>query len=149
MKQIFVLTKILIFASNKYQNMDSFSLLSLTSIAQWILFSGIAIIVIGIIDKKEKIQLAGVSLLFILGVFSCFVLSTNTLSVNASEIAAQSKSAMVLIIYRSLLLILTLSGLSWISKFYIPRFYRVSLFLLIGVSLILFFVLFQIQKTAN
>jgi len=74
MKQIFVLTKILIFASNKYQNMDSFSLLSLTSIAQWILFSGIAIILIGIIDKKEKIQIAGITLLFYHGLFSCFFL---------------------------------------------------------------------------
>ncbi|MBL7972450.1 MAG: hypothetical protein JNL03_13115 [Prolixibacteraceae bacterium] len=125
------------------------TLLSLTSISQWFLFAGIALILYGWIEKKEALILSGQFSFVALGLLAAWVLlnyTAGTAQVAGNHIPKEIKT---LAYFKGLILFAGLSLVTLVLKLIRFRFYKISLFVLILFALMMFFMVFNILQTAN
>ena len=129
--------------------MQSNSLLGLTSISQWALFLGIAAIIFGWIEKKEKFVLVGQFVFLLLGFLAFYILLTHEITVpqiNGNNIPKELKA---LAFFKSVALFTGLVVLSLILKLFKLRIQKYSVYLLVFFALMLFFMVFNIQQMCN
>jgi len=129
--------------------MQSNSFLGLTSISQWALFLGIAAIIFGWIEKKEKFILIGQLTFLALGFLALYVLLTDKIIVPPNNGIQIPKEMKVLAYFKSIALFMGLDVISLLMSLFKIRFYKVSTYLLLFFALMLFFMVFNIQQMAN
>jgi len=129
--------------------MQSNSFLGLTSISQWALFLGIAAIIFGWIEKKEKFILIGQLTFLALGFLALYVLLTDKIIVPPNNGIQIPKEMKVLAYFKSVALFMGLDVISLLMSLFKIRFYKVSTYLLLFFALMLFFMVFNIQQMAN
>ena len=129
--------------------MQSNSLLGLTSISQWALFLGIAAIIFGWIEKKEKFVLVGQFIFLLLGFLAFYILLTHEITVPQINGDSIPKEMKVLAFFKGVALFTGLVVLSLILKLFKLRIQKYSVYLLVFFALMLFFMVFNIQQMAN
>jgi hypothetical protein len=129
--------------------MLSNSLFGLTSISQWALFMGIALILFGWIEKKEKFVLSGQLTFLLLGFLALYVWLTDGIIVPPNDGVHIPKELKVLIFFKWIALFTGLNLVSILLKQFNLRFQKISLYLLVIFALMLFFMVFSIQQMAN
>ena len=129
--------------------MQSNSLLGLTSISQWALFLGIAAIIFGWIEKKEKFVLVGQFIFLLLGFLAFYILLTHEITVPQINGNIIPKEMKALAFFKSVALFTGLVVLSLILKLFKLRIRKYSIYFLVFFALMLFFMVFNIQQMAN
>lgn len=128
--------------------MDSNYLLSLTSISQWTLFAGIAAALFGWIEKRDKVELAGQIIFLLSGAMAVWVIFTNQIIVPETVGPEISKPAKALAYFKGVALLSVVTMVSIILKLFKIRFHKIALAITIAFALILFFLVFNLQKMA-
>jgi len=126
--------------------MGAMSLLSVTTISQYMLFGGIVLALFGWFEKKEKLCYAGQVILLLSGVFAVWVLLSNTISIDGTNGAANSKETKILGFLKMLPWFAVLNCISLLLGILKVRYYKTSLFIVILAALGLFFVVFNLQQ---
>lgn len=129
--------------------MISNSLLGITSISQWALFVGIASIIFGWIEKKEKFVLAGQLVFLILGIIALFILLSDGITVPQFNGNSIPKELKILAFLKGEALFTGLVVISLLLRLFKLRLQKVSVYILIFFALLLFFMVFNIQQMAN
>jgi hypothetical protein len=128
--------------------MDSNYLLSLTSISQWTLFAGIAAALFGWVEKRDKVELAGQIIFILSGIMAIWVIFTKQIIVPETFGPEISKPAKALTYFNGVALLSGVATVSIILKLFKVRFYKIALTITIGFALLLFFLVFNLQKMA-
>jgi len=128
--------------------MISNSLLSLTSFSQWGLFIGIAFILFGWVEKREKFILSGQLAFLLIGFLTLWILLTDQIIVPDTH-GIITKQAKVLAYFRGMALFSVFNVIALLLNLYKLRFHKASLYLLLFFALMLFFMVFNIQQMAN
>ena len=122
------------------------SLLSVTTISQYMLFGGIVLALFGWFEKKEKLCYAGQIVLLLSGVFAVWVLLSDSISLEGTNGAVNSKEARVLSFLKMLPWFAALNCISLLLGILKVKYYKTSLFIVILAALGLFFVVFNLQQ---
>ncbi|HAH24047.1 MAG TPA: hypothetical protein DCL77_09875 [Prolixibacteraceae bacterium] len=125
--------------------MTSTSLLSLTSIAQMGLFLGIASILFGWVEKKDKIVLAGQLAFLLLGILTLWILLTDQIALPDTP-GIITKQVKVFAFFKGLAWFSLFNVVSLLLKFFKLRLHQYSLYLLLLFALMLFFMVYSIQQ---
>ena len=126
--------------------MISNSMLYLTSLSQWGLFLGIGFILFGWIEKRQQLTLAGQLTFLLLGLLTAWVLLTGQIPEPAAMGETISKEVRVLAYFKALAWFSGWNVVSLLLKLFKLRFHNISLYLLVFFALMLFFMIFNIQK---
>lgn len=126
--------------------MVSNSLLCFTSISQWALFIGIALILFGWIEKKEKFVLAGQLIFLALGGLAVWVLITGGIFVPKTDGNTIPKELKVLVYFKGVAIFMGFVAVSLLLKLFNLRFQKTSVYFLVFLALLLFFMVFNIQQ---
>ncbi len=129
--------------------MVSNSLSGVASISQWTLFLGIGLIFFSWIEKKEKLALAGQIIFIILGMLSLWVLLTN--SVVIPEVIGNTipKEVKILSYFKLTAFFAGFNLISLLLNLFKVRFHKLSLYLVVFIGLMLFFMVFGILQMPN
>lgn len=125
------------------------SLLGLTSISQWVLFVGIALILYGWIEKKESLLLSGQLSFVALGLFAVWILLNHPTGGELADGSHIPKEIKIIAYFKGIVLFAGLSLITLVLKLIRFRFHKISLSVLILVALMLFFMVFNILQTAD
>lgn len=129
--------------------MVSNSLSGVASISQWTLFLGIGLIFFSWIEKKEKLALAGQVIFIVLGMISLWVLLTNSIVIPEVIGNTIPKEVKILSYFK---LVAFFSGFNLISlllNLFKVRYHKFSLYLVVFIGLMLFFMVFGILQMPN
>jgi hypothetical protein len=129
--------------------MFSNSLLGLTSVSQWALFLGIALILFGWVEKKESFVLGGQLVFLILGFLALYILMTGGIIVPPSDGNIVPKEMKVLAYFKLAAIFAGLNLISLLFRLFKLRFHKISLYILLLFALMLFFMVSNIQQMAN
>lgn len=133
----------------KYIQMISNYLLGLTSISQWGLFSGIALIIFGWVEKREKLILAGQLAFVLIGIMAAWILLNDLIYVPEITDSNIPKQLRVMAYFKGVTAFMGLAVISILLKLFKLRFQKASVYILIFFALVLFFMVFNIQQMAN
>lgn len=126
--------------------MDSAMLLGPVTASQYSLFLGIALILFGWIEKKEKLIIYGQVVFILLGGLSIWMLLTNsgiTLPENSTSIP---KEVRIMSYFRMVAGFSVISLISLLLNLFKSRFHKASLFLIVLLALALFFMVLNILQ---
>lgn len=126
--------------------MTSISLLEITSVAQWLLFAGIALILFGWFEKKDKTLLAGQIIFLLLGFLAIWVLISEKTDIVETIGRNTGKEMKILSFYKGILILTGIDFVSLLLKLFKLRFQKASNAIVILVALMLFFMVFNILK---
>lgn len=129
--------------------MMSNSLLILTSVSQWGLFLGIAFILFGWVEKREKLVLAGQLAFLIIGLLALWILLTDQIPVPETTNGIITKQVKLLAFFKGVALFSGLNVVSLLLKIFKLHFQKATLYILLLFALMLFFMVFNIQQMAN
>ena len=124
-------------------------LLGLTSISQWGLFSGIALIIFGWVEKREKLILAGQLVFVLIGLMAAWILLNDLIYVPEITNNNIPKQLKVVAYFKGVTAFMGLAVISILLKLFKLRFQRASVYILIFFALMLFFMVFNIQQMSN
>lgn len=124
-------------------------LLSLTSISQWALFLGIASVLFGWIEKREKFIFAGQIAFLLIGFMAVWIILTNQIFVPETLTGIVPKQLKVLAYFKGMTVFMIVTAVSILLKLFKLRFQKASLIFLMLFALFLFFMVFNIQQMAN
>ncbi len=124
-------------------------LLGLTSISQWGLFSGIALIIFGWVEKREKLILAGQLVFVLIGLMAAWILLNNLIYVPEITNNNIPKQLKVVAYFKGVTAFMGLAVISILLKLFKLRFQMASVYILIFFALMLFFMVFNIQQMAT
>lgn len=124
-------------------------LLSLTSISQWALFLGIASVLFGWIEKREKFIVAGQIIFILIGFMAVWIISTNQIFVPETPNGIIPKQLKVIAYFKGIIVFMIITSMSILLKLFKLRFQKASLIILMLFALFLFFMVFNIQQMAN
>lgn len=127
--------------------MVSNSLSGLASISQWTLFLGIGLILYSWVEKKEKLAIAGQAIFLLLGLLSLWVLLTNTIVVPETVGSTIPKEVKILSYFKLAALFAGFNLISLLLNYFKVRYHKFSLYLVVFVGLMLFFMVFGILQT--
>ena len=127
--------------------MQAASLLSITSISQWALFGGIALVLFGLMEKREKTVLGGQAIFILLGVFATYIVLSQSISTPLIVGTKVPKEVMALSYFKLSIVFSVLNLGSLLMFFLKTRYVRTSQYLLVILAMMLFFWVFNIQQT--
>lgn len=133
----------------KHIYMISNYLLGLTSISQWGLFLGIALIIFGWVEKREKLILSGQLVFILIGIMAAWILLNNLIYVPEITDNNIPKQLKVLAYFKGVTAFMGLTVISILLKSFKLRFHKASVFILLFFALALFFMVFNIQQMAG
>lgn len=133
----------------KYIQMISNYLLSLTSISQWALFLGIASVLFGWIEKRDRFIFAGQMAFLLIGFMAVWIILTNQIFVPETTNNIIPKQLKVLAYFKGMIVFLLITSISVLLKLFKLRFQKASLIVLMLFALFMFFMVFNIQQMAN
>jgi len=122
------------------------SLLSITTIIQYTLFGGIAMILFGWFEKKEKLMFAGQAIFLLSGIFALWILSTNTINIPEIQGTNIPKEVKVLGIVKLAAWLAAINIISIILGVFKNKFYRAALLVVVLAALALFFLIIDLQQ---
>lgn len=122
------------------------SLSGLASISQWTLFLGIALILLGWVEKKEKLAIAGQAIFLLLGLLSLWVLLTNTTAVPEANGNPISKEVKILSYFKFAAYFAAFNLISLLLNLFKLRFHKLSVYLVVFIGSMLFFMVFSILQ---
>ncbi|HAQ19306.1 MAG TPA: hypothetical protein DCR40_08765 [Prolixibacteraceae bacterium] len=125
------------------------SLLGLSGISQMLLFLGIGLILFGWIEKKDKLILGGQIMFLILGFFALWILLSHTITIPQTISDKISKESRIIGFFRSSLLLMGITVVSFLMSLFKLRFQKVSVSIVLIIALMLFFMIVSIQQIAN
>ena len=126
--------------------MVSNSLSGLASISQWTLFLGIGLILYSWVEKKEKLAIAGQAIFLLLGLLSLWVLLTNTIVVPETIGSTIPKEVKILSYFKLAAYFAGFNLISLLLNYFRVRYHKFSLYLVVFVALMLFFMVFGILQ---
>jgi len=126
--------------------MVSNSLSGLASISQWTLFLGIGLILYSWVEKKEKLAIAGQAIFLLLGLLSLWVLLTNTIVVPETIGSTIPKEVKILSYFKLAAFFAGFNLISLLLNLFKVRYHKISLYLVVFVGLMLFFMVFGILQ---
>ena len=126
--------------------MVSNSLSGLASISQWTLFLGIGLILYSWVEKKEKLAIAGQAIFLLLGLLSLWVLLTNTIVVPETIGSTIPKEVKILSYFKLAAYFAGFNLISLLLNLFKVRYHKISLYLVVFVGLMLFFMVFGILQ---
>jgi len=126
--------------------MFSNSLLGITSVSQWALFLGIALVLYGWMEKNEKFIWSGHFVFLLLGLLSWYLLLSDSIVVPATSGDILPKEAKVFAYFKGVALFSALNIVVAMVRLFKWRFQKLTLFLLALFALMLFFMVYNIQK---
>lgn len=141
--------KLTFLSFTKYILMISNYLLSLTSISQWALFLGIASVLFGWIEKRDKFIFAGQMAFLLIGFMAVWIILTNQIFVPETINNIIPKQLKVLAYFKGMIVFLIITSISILLKLFKLRFQKASLIVLMLFALFMFFMVFNIQQMAN
>ena len=124
-------------------------LLGLTSISQWGLFSGIALIIFGWVEKREKLILAGQLVFVLIGLMAAWILLNDLIYVPEITDNNIPKQLRVLAYFKGVTAFMGLAVISILMKLFKLRFHKASVYILVFFALMLFFMVFNIQQMSS
>ena len=124
-------------------------LLVLTSISQWGLFTGIALIIFGWVEKREKLILAGQLAFVLIGLMAAWILLNDLIYVPEITDNNIPKQLRVLAYFKGVTAFMGLAVISILMKLFKLRFHKASVYILIFFALMLFFMVFNIQQMSS
>lgn len=128
--------------------MLSDSLPVLTSFSQFVLFTGIGLMLFGWMDKKEKLVWIGQASFIFLGCFALWVLLAGEASPKDLNAAVITKEIKTIVYFRGMVAFGLLNLLSVLLKYLKPRYLKFSQYLVLFIAILLFFMVVNIQKMA-
>lgn len=127
--------------------MQTASLLTITSLSQWTLFAGIALLLFGLMEKREKTALAGQIIFVVSGIFASYIILTQSISIPPMVGDKVPKEVMALSYFR-LSIVFSVLNIGSILLYVLKlRFVKTSQYLLVFLAMMLFFWVFNIQQT--
>jgi hypothetical protein len=129
--------------------MVSNSLSSLASISQWTLFLGIGLILYSWVEKKEKLAIVGQAIFLLLGLLSLWVLLTNTIVVPEIIGSTIPKEVKILSYFKLAAFFAGFNLISLLLTLFKVRYHKFSLYLVVFVGLMLFFMVFGILQMSK
>lgn len=129
--------------------MISNSLLTYTSISQWLLFLGIALILFGWVEKKEKLVWLGQFTFLVIGFIATWILLTDQVAAPELTNGVISKQTKVLAFFKALVWFSGLNVIILLMKVFKLRFQKVGLSILLLFALMMFFMVYAIQQMAG
>lgn len=126
--------------------MDSAMLLGPITASQYSLFLGIALILFGWIEKKEKLIIYGQVVFILLGGLSIWMLLTNsgiTLPENSTSVP---KEVRIMSYFRMVAGFSVICLISLLLNLFKSRFHKASLFIIVLLALALFFMVLNILQ---
>lgn len=129
--------------------MFSNALFQYSSISQWVLFLGIAFILFGWLEKKDKILIAGQILFLLLGLFAIWVIFSETTSIPFSNGEKITKEMKLGSFFKGIIILGGVDLVSLILKLFNLRFQKVSYVIVVLIALMLFFMVFNILQTPS
>jgi hypothetical protein len=126
--------------------MGTNSFLGLISASQYSLFLGIAIVIFGWIEKKDRLILVGQAVFILLGILSAWVLLTKNIAIPLEKGTILTKEAKILGFFKLGIYFAVLNLISIILFLFKVRLYKPSLYLLVLVALALFFMVLNILQ---
>lgn len=127
--------------------MGSLSLLSLSTISQYALFGGIALILFGWFEKKERLAYVGQAIFIVLGIFAIWILSTNNSNFQPNGNTEIPKEIKVLSFLKLSVWLAALNIVSLLLRILKNKYYKASLFIIILAGLALFFMIFNLLQS--
>jgi hypothetical protein len=138
--------KLTLLPNTKFLIMGSALLLGMTTVSQYSLFLGIGLIFFSWIEKKEKLQLAGQAIFVLLGLLSLWVIFTNTVVIPEVIESPISKELKILSYFKFITLFSAFSLISLLLNIFKLRFRKLSIYLIVFIGLILFFMAINILQ---
>lgn len=129
--------------------MFSNALFQYSSISQWVLFLGIAFILFGWLEKKDKILIAGQILFLLLGLFAIWVIFSETTNIPISNGEKITKELKLGSFFRGIIILGGVALVSLILKLFNLRFQKASYVIVVLIALMLFFMVFNILQTPS
>ena len=126
--------------------MVSNSLSGLASISQWTLFLGIGLILYSWVEKKEQLAIAGQVIFLVLGLLSLWVLLTNTIVIPETIGSTIPKEVKILSYFKLAAGFAGFNLISLLLNYFKVRYHKFSLYLIVFVGLMLFFMVFGILQ---
>ena len=126
--------------------MVSNSLSGLASISQWTLFLGIGLILYSWVEKKEQLAIAGQVIFLVLGLLSLWVLLTNTIVIPETIGSTIPKEVKILSYFKLAACFAGFNLISLLLYYFKVRYHKFSLYLIVFVGLMLFFMVFGILQ---
>lgn len=130
--------------------MFSNALFQYSIISQWALFLGIAFILFGWLEKKDKILIAGQILFLLLGLFAIWVIffseTTGIPFSNGEKITKEMKLGSF---FKGIIILGGADLVSLILKLFNLRFQKASYVIVVLIALMLFFMVFNILQTPS
>ena len=126
--------------------MFSISLLGITSVSQWALFLGITLVLYGWMEKNEKFIWGGHFVFLSLGLLSWYLLLSDFVVIPATSGDILPKEAKVLAYFKGVALFSALNIIVAMVRLFKWRFQKLTLFVLALFALMLFFMVYNIQK---
>ena len=126
--------------------MGSASLIGVLTISQYSLFLAIGLIFFSWIEKKEKLALAGQAIIVLLGLLSLWVLLTNTTVVPEVKENSITKEVKILSYFKLSAFFAVFSLISLLLHIFKLRFRKLSVYLVVFIGLMLFFMVFSILQ---
>jgi hypothetical protein len=122
------------------------SLLAITTISQYSLFLGIVLVLFGWMEKKEKLVLAGQAIFLLLGMLSLWVLLANTIAVPVANGNPIPKEAKILGYFKLTAYFAGFNLISLLLNLLKVRYHKYSVYLIVFIGLMLFFMVFSILQ---
>lgn len=135
--------------NTKISTMGSDSLLAVTTISQYSLFLGIVLVLFGWMEKKEKLAIAGQSIFLLLGLLSLWVLLTNTIVVPETNGNSVPKEVKILSYFKLAAYFAGFNLISILLNLLKVRYHKYSVYLVVFIGIMLFFMVFNILQTQN
>jgi hypothetical protein len=126
--------------------MGTMSLLSITTIIQYTLFGGIAMILFGWFEKKENLTFGGQAIFILSGIFALWIISSGTINVSAIQGTNIPKEVKVLSIVKLTAWLAAINIVSIVLGVLKNKFYKAALVVVILAALALFFLIIDLQQ---
>lgn len=126
--------------------MGSESFLGYISTAQYSLFFGVALVIFGWMEKKDKLELSGQAIFVLLGVLAAWIVSTHHIEVTEQNIENLSKSVKALLFFKLCIGFGGLSLITIILGLLKNKLYKSALVITSVIALALFFMVLNILQ---
>jgi len=123
------------------------SLTALAIISQWTLFAGIGLVIFGEMEKKEKLSISGQICFLLPGIMAIWAIVNNSLPL--PEIVTESipKEVKFLSYFKLAAYFSVINLVALLLRIFKFRYYKLMVYLVVFLGLMLFFMVFNILQT--
>jgi hypothetical protein len=131
----------------KFFLMDLKSLSGLAIVSQWTLFLGLGLVIFGWVEKKEKLSISGLVCFILLEILSLWTLLAKNVIIPETITNPIPKEVKILSFFKLAAYFSAVSLISLLLNIFKLRYYKLSVYLVVILGLMLFFMVFNILQT--